>query len=303
MGRGAFAKRSLKKDTIVTGAPVQFYKDRSVFARQVPEALFVNYCYQPAGTKMLLYPYGPGVNVINHNHIEPNVKIIWSTHYMSHNPWLNLPLEQFWQMQYPGSIMFDYIALRDIKQGEELFIDYGIKWDNAWKQHVSNWKPYKNNTMSYTYIEEIDNKEPIRTVDEQKEKPYSSNLKTVCFTPNWRRDEYTTMKWTKPDYPYPNDLTYCNVLSRELNSITNEYIYNVSIMFDRLQPDELDQYKYIDTDIPHWAISFVDKPYMSDMHLPNAFRQPMDLPTNMIPKQWLKKGDNSNLRISSANKQ
>jgi SET domain len=289
MGRGAFAKRTLPKDTIVVAAPIQFFKHRQAFAKQIPEALFVNYCYQPPGTDMLLYPYGPGVNLINHGSgHQTNVQIRWSTHYMSHTPWLNLPDEQFWQMQYPGSIMFDYVAIRDIRPGEELFIDYGIEWEQAWKKHVEQWKPY-NDTYPYTYVEEMDTNQPYRTTKEQKRQPYASNLKSVCFTPNWNRDEYTTMNWTKPDYVYPTDLTYCNILERDYNQSSNEYIYNVSLLFNRLEPDEKDEKKYIDLNIPHWAISFVDKPYMSDMHLPNAFRHPMVLPSDMIPSQWLNK--------------
>jgi hypothetical protein len=285
MGRGAFAKRSLPKGSLVAPAPIQMFPRRKAFANQVPEALFVNYCFQPPGTNILLFPYGPGVNLINHGSGKiANVKVEWSTHYMSHTNWLDLPLDQFWNMNYPGAIIMDVIAIRDINVGEEIFLDYGSDWANAWQVHLDQWKPVNQST--YTYVEEIDRTQPFRTMEEQEKEPYSPNLKTVCFTPNWDRDEYTTMAWSRPLVPFPDGLVLCNLLSRQYNATSSEYEYKVSLLFDRLEPDREDQRLYTDTNVPHSAISFVDKPYMSDLHLRNAFRHPIGLPEISIPQHW-----------------
>ena len=287
MGRGAFARYDIPKNTIVAPAPVQIYYNRSAFAQQVPEALFVNYCFQPEGTNMLLFPYGPGVNLINHGSGEKaNVRVQWSHHYVSHATWLSLPYDQFQQMDYPGALLVEYIALREIEQGEELYLDYGSDWEEAWNTHVASWKPYEK-IKNYTYVEEINRTEPFRTIEEQKKEPYGPNLRTVCMTENWDRDAYTTMKWIKPSYDFPHSLIYCNLLKRYQNNVTDEWEYTVSLNFHPLEPDAADDKKYIDTNVPRWAISFADKPYMSDLHLPNAFRHTMALPTDMIPPQWI----------------
>jgi SET domain len=308
MGRSAFARYDIAEGTVVAPAPIQMFPNRSVFATQEPEALFVNYCFQPEGSDMLLFPYGPGVNLINHanDRSQINVRVEWSTHYMSHNQWLNLPLDQYWVMDYPGGLIMDIVATRDIQQGEELFMDYGTKWDSAWKEHVANWKPItgKAETKEYTYVDEIDRSQPFRTVDEQKSNPYPYNLKTVCWTPNWEREDNTRMEWVRPQAPleYPEGMLYCNIIKRtkkdnmtkiiEPNkigfntSIPDEYFYEVSLLFDRLDPDVDDKLLYIDFNVPHSAISFVDKPYLSDLHLPNSFRHPIGLPDYMMPKLW-----------------
>jgi len=33
-------------------------------------------------------------------------------------------------------LSFEYVALRDIEEGEEIFMDYGEEWEDAWEQHV-----------------------------------------------------------------------------------------------------------------------------------------------------------------------
>jgi SET domain len=284
MGRGAFATRALKVDTRVAPAPIQVFSDRAVFAQQVPEAQFINYCFA-IGDKLLLYPYGPGVNLINHAPAgKANVRVQWSRHTMHHGTWLDLPLSQFLQMDYPGGLILDVIALRDIEQGEELFMDYGPAWEQAWVKHLETWKP---SDLSYVYPQDVDTKtQPFRTVEEQKKEPYADNLATVCWTNNWERQIGTKMKWTRPTkFDWPEGVTFCHIVSR--TSEKGEYVYEVALHFGLDDPGSPDNRDYIDTHVPHSAIALVDKPYRSDLHLANSFRQPLELPADMIPKQWL----------------
>jgi len=37
--------------------------------------------------------------------------------------------------------MLEFVASRDIQPGEEVFIDYGEEWQNAWDEHVKKWEP------------------------------------------------------------------------------------------------------------------------------------------------------------------
>jgi hypothetical protein len=300
MGRGAFARRALQRGELVAPAPLQTFPDRSVFAKQIPEALFVNYCIQPAGTNLLLFPYGPGVNLINHDSKNPNVALRWSNHASHHHHWLSLPLEQLWEVVYPGGLLLEVVALRNIKRGEELYLDYGEDWEAAWNEHAATWKPVKG-ADDYVYGADMDRTQPFRTVEEQKTSPYPANLQTVCNTDNWDRDEYTTLKWKPPRFGWPEGVTYCNILKRTkvkrsegLKSAATtqgetgeeEYVYEVSLNFHSMDPDREDKLKYIDTHVPHSEISFVDKPYQSDLHLPNAFRHPIGLPEHLVPETW-----------------
>lgn len=284
MGRGAFAKRAMRKGTLVAPAPIQTYRSRADFKGRkddYPEALFVNYCIQPEGMDMMFYPYGPGVNLINHSHENPNVALRWSTSALHHKQWLDLPIDQFLKIDYPGALLMEIYALTDIAEGEELFLDYGVAWENAWKKHVKSWAPPR--AKDYVYPADMDLTQPFRTIEEQEKEPYPSNLQTVCFDNNWDRDEDTVMNWKEPRQ-WPEGLVYCHILSRKKNS-KGSHVYEVSLGFD-YKPHELDDKRYIDRNVPQNAISFVDKPYKSDMHLKNGFRHPIVMPDHMVPRQW-----------------
>ena len=95
MGRGAFATRFLTKGTVVSPAPLEITKSRKAFeydSKQEPEPLFVNYNFYVGD--MLLFPYGPGVNLINHSSKSPNVGLRWSSSKFHHNQWLKLTKDE-----------------------------------------------------------------------------------------------------------------------------------------------------------------------------------------------------------------
>ena len=39
-----------------------------------------------------------------------------------------------------AGLMLELMAITDIEKDEEIYIDYGAKWDEAWADHVQNWK-------------------------------------------------------------------------------------------------------------------------------------------------------------------
>ena len=59
--------------------------------------------------------------------------------------------------------------------GEELFLDYGDRWQQAWDAHVNNWEPPKD-AEKYVYPEMMDDTETLRTVKEQKTDPYPESV-------------------------------------------------------------------------------------------------------------------------------
>ena len=56
-GRGAFASRSLRAGQLISPAPLQTYV-RDAFVVDGKESILVNYCFQPQGSDIMLFPYG-----------------------------------------------------------------------------------------------------------------------------------------------------------------------------------------------------------------------------------------------------
>merc|ERR1712048_952430 len=89
-GRGAFATRLISKGDIVAPAPMlhiqksnlHMYKDRSSngIIDHWGEQLLLNYCYGNPRSSLLLFPYSPVTNFINHNfeRSKVNSRIQWS---------------------------------------------------------------------------------------------------------------------------------------------------------------------------------------------------------------------------------
>ena len=59
-------------------------------------------------------------------------------------------MDDFWKMDYPGALTLEVYALRDIAADEELFLDYGQAWSQAWQQHVGRWVPV-DHASRYVY--------------------------------------------------------------------------------------------------------------------------------------------------------
>ena len=264
MGRGAFATRFLPRGTIVSPAPLQLTKRRSAFDYDPTtevEPLFVNYNFYVG--EMLLFPYGPGVNLINHSSKNPNVGLQWSSSKFHHTEWLQLSLDELWTAATPGGLILEVVALRDIQPGEELFLNYGKEWEAAWNRHVQTWKPVKG-ASEYVYPASMDETAPLRTVEELKTNPYPSNLMTVCETPDETRSESRIVKWY-PKYEFPFRMVVCHVLERTENKHGDD-VYKVMLDWDGIEYDESipEQKRYIDYNVPRKAIRFVDKPNQSD---------------------------------------
>ena len=131
-------------------------RDRVDRSTMIAEELLLNYAYGHPDSPMLLVPNAPMANFINHGgKEEANVQIRWpeplsktgrlfewaytrskediyddNFESTNHNAWLkDHPIDV---MEKSGRLAFEYVALRDIKDGEEIMIDYGDLWDDAW---------------------------------------------------------------------------------------------------------------------------------------------------------------------------
>lgn len=163
----------------------------------------------------------------------------------------------------PGGLILEVVALRDIQPGEELFLDYGKDWEEAWNKHVKHWKPIEG-ASDYVYPASMDETAPIRTVEEQKTQPYPANLMTVCNTPDEHRKHSNVVKWYSK-YEFPFRMVVCHILERTEDKHGDE-VYKVMLDWDTIIYDESipEEERYIDLNVPREAIRFVDKPNMSD---------------------------------------
>jgi hypothetical protein len=295
MGRGAFVKRAMEFGQVVAPAPMQLFPDRSVFQDTIPEQLFINYCFQPRNSNMVLYPYGQGVNLINHSRQHANVFLRWSSKSTNHLSWLDMSVDQLFRLAKPGGLILEVVALRPIAAGEELFLDYGEEWEDAWNEHISNWRPVSG-ADKYVYPAEMDESVQLLTMAEQKAQPYADNLITMCVVSDKRRaSKNEPIVWREPDRDWWRSLAFCHILDREMGP-SGEYVYIISALLDyrtyrketTLEYNEnipLEQL-YIETGVPRRAIRFVEKPYKDDEHLLNAFRHPIGFPDELTPDAW-----------------
>ena len=99
--------------------------------------LLLNYCYGHPDSELLLVPYAPIINFINHDGKNPNTMIRWVHDVAA--PYFDLhPIEVL--EKDGGTLRMEFVAIRDIGPDEEITIDYGSDWEDAWKKYKKEQK-------------------------------------------------------------------------------------------------------------------------------------------------------------------
>jgi hypothetical protein len=342
-GRGAFASKPIKKGSVLAHSPVLPLprkelkyirkKERKKKDAVWKDQLLLNYCFGHRNSSVLLYPYGSFVNFINHAPKDggseaANVRVQWSEklcqNYSTSVHGLDLRTltpSQLWNRPSPEGLVLEYIALRNIHPNEEILLDYGSAWSNAWDTHVEMWKqdPLNNdggldamaqsnsNDYSPAYIME-DVVSNLRTAEEQLTFPYQDNIFTACFyryeRPETNNEVKSSTKTLNEATPWKmsrglfemTNLRPCKVISREpaIDRHTGQQGKNFYTAIIQNRPGLAENeripkgVKHIVSGIPREAFRFVDKPYSSDEHLDDAFRHPIGLDeTRIFPEAWL----------------
>jgi len=329
-GRGAFATRDLDRGSIVAPVPVVPITKREALdisrIKQVSETQYVtahlkqlllNYCFGHPKSSVLLFPYSPIVSLINHARgvKTPNVRLQWSSSNQQHEI---LTLEDLREINRQGTyhkstggLLLELVALEEIKNGEEIVMDYGQVWEDAWQQHVQSWTPYEK-----AYAPAFAADEGITILSTQKEledKPNPSNLITSCFY-RYHKDDpalhargdparnISSAPWQlQPGIFELRNLRPCTIMQRtEVDNTQDDssddedkepsYYYTV-VVRNRygLHADERVPlgHVHIATQVPRRAIRFTDKIYTTDQHLEGAFREPIGLGDDIFPQQWM----------------
>lgn len=294
-GRGAFATRRIPKGALVAPAPLIHipnatrmimydalpYNDEGLLERNasapVHQQLLLNYCFgHTRDSDVLLSPYGVVVNLINHDGKSPNTKIEWSKN-MRHPEWLEQGWESMNQVYHSG-LSFDFIALRDIAEGEEITIDYGADWQAAWDAHVENWKPKASN---YKAAHEWNDNQDI-PLPTMQEGGYADNLKL------WVHGLYVELAGHATDSEYLRALIMDRFLNRD-----GEMRYTVQLFYAQDSDDVKDftaiEYQQILWSIPRDALVFDDLPYTRDHSQFWSFRHAIGIPDAIFPEKWKRK--------------
>jgi SET domain len=310
---GAFATRFLPKETIVAQLPMIHVTNRSRFniyglskdkdGRYMPynntiigKQLLLNYCYGHGESSLLLCPYGPMNSYVNHNQSLANIRLQWGRPESgNHMPSLLQSNIEKLESDSTAKLAMELVAIRDIEEGEELFLDYGDEWEAAWQLHVQTWQPIPN---SETYLSaaqlEHDQLTRLRIVFEEIERPiYPTSLQIKCDTSISHHPDQVKSNFyngTLDHFLWKTDSEWwpCTILRYHLDEETGDYLYTVHLYTYR--DDQADSLSYVNSnlieDVPRRAIHFVDKPYTSDAHLPNAFRHDIRISDNIFPRAW-----------------
>lgn len=307
-GRGAFASRFIPEGGLVAPGPLLHIANRTALniyemghtgnrdpSNQIGMQLVLNYCFGNKQSTVILCPYTSPSAYINHSSESPNVKVVWSKDSTpNHNPgWLEENVKFLKNNDYIG-LSIDYIATREIQPGEEVFLDYGPEWDEAWNDYMKKWTPPPD---SDEYVPAASLEEPYRTEEEELLKPYSDNIVFYCaygYEQGMPEGVYNWVdEWYELFAPYP-----CEIESREARGVDSDgntmYYYEV-VMLDE---SEIIEGMVIKTavipegeehtmiNVPGYAIDVRDRQYTKDEFIDNAFRHEMIMPDDIFPDDW-----------------
>jgi hypothetical protein len=291
-GRGAFANRFIPKGGLVAPAPLIHIPDMAVLKMFLPKdtdepgkvapdrdgpatfQLILNYCFGHQHSTLVLCPYGLLTAFINHSADKPNTKIQWSKE-MRHPQWRDQAIDE-WADEYHTGLSLDFVALRDIKEDEEILIDYGSAWQSAWQKHVDEWVPRENYIPAFELNEMSDIE--YRTPEDRDYK--------VDGVAIWCRAWYVNRFVKKSQHD-----SECRILKKlGDDSYLVQFWEDANDDFERTTTPSPGKIWW---DVPSDAFVFADLPYFRDQHQLNTFRYPMMMPDEMFPEVWKNREENS----------
>ncbi|KAL3781644.1 hypothetical protein HJC23_008547 [Cyclotella cryptica] len=313
-GRGAFASRFIPKGGLVAPGPLLHIPNKTALniyeidphtemrdtSRIYGKQLILNYCFGHRKSTLLLCPYTSPSAYINHNSESPNARVVWAregTPNFQHD-WLNDDIDFLKTMEIIG-LSVDFIATRDIQPGEEVFIDYGQEWEEAWNAYIKVWKRPAGSQNYFAGSElQSDLSIPLRTSLEQQTEPYSDNVVFYCHYEYYQGWPDGIWNWEATFEELP--LYPCKITSRKYDIDKDgnvQYHYNATMLTssevvgsnlvipagDAIPDGET----HTMTDIPRSAIEARDKMYSKNEYMPNSFRHEMMMPDDMFPASWI----------------
>jgi hypothetical protein len=332
-GKGVIAQRPIDEGDIVAPASLLQITNRDALRMPAFEGkewqLLLNYCIGRDDSSLLLCP---NTNAILFNHCsdrrpehpcgkenKPNAKYQWAKWDEATDEWLNMTIGEMEEKGGRG-LSLEIVATRDIEEGEEVFVDYGVSWESAWAQHVDNWEPPVYENQEWTSAKKL-NEElgPLKIAPSLGAKHVISDsrevLLTGCFyyeddTDFWTDFSDSDDSWRQMtldevvdkygrdygnEYEVIEDETYsdgsfwpCVIIDND-DSSSEEVTYTVRIIQPTFQEETVWEEKKLPriiSNYPRSSIRHFYVPYKSDIHLPGAFRHHIELPSELFPTIW-----------------
>jgi hypothetical protein len=309
-GRGAFSKRTVPAGHVITPSPVIHF-DRSqteimeqairlddvipvnrkhgirYTANVTGQQLLLNYCYGSRDSNILLLPYAPGFNFINHSREKANAVVRWSL--SGAKGLLDRDANLLTGTSAVKGLLIEVVAVRDIAPGEEILMDYGNEWTAAWEKHVRKWKsPPDTDYVSAADYKRMYGQGIIRTQAEQVTKPYPVSLRTACF---FMADIHFTgdtreVEWENDNF---DCLRPCEVKERSgagVDTLYTALVYPMEIAEEPNNCGHIPKEGVLVSRLPVSGVGLVDRPYSTDVHLKSAFRHEIGVPDGFFPEKW-----------------
>ena len=281
--------------------------------------LLWNYVYGHPNTSLVFFPYTSAINLINHNGTHPNVKLQWS---QNHNPPLHTLTSPNELLQNPRTFLIEVIATRDIQEGEEVVLDYGMSWQEAWEtylqQHMHLQQPIQDGTINHQdssssnddtlSVWQLNEQEVLRTLQDDGDNYYPPHVLVLCWIDYDADKGYTAMHnglevrhytWQKKNIDF-NDFgtgRQCQLLSRHQHHSGVER-YSV-VLATRSQHRSTTTTTKASAQsspsiesivvqfVPRRAIQLVRQPYNATQFQRSAFRHYIQLPDDFaLPEIW-----------------
>mmetsp|Transcript_8650 Transcript_8650/g.21694 ORF Transcript_8650/g.21694 Transcript_8650/m.21694 type:complete len:707 (+) Transcript_8650:194-2314(+) len=313
-GRGAFAKHSIKEGELVAPVPLIHVQEKTytIFegkvaikkcqrhdnnqthhyvnvadqSKPVHHQLLLNYCFGHRESSILLCPYGHLTSLVNHDGMDPNTKVVWAKDSeMTHPEWRRKPIQE-WAYEETAGLSFNYVALRDIEEREEITIDYGSEWSKAWSDHR---RRRRRSRASYVPAAELNERFDIPAVRDQRYSMDHSNHGVFMYC----RLEF--LEWSGIDDLVQNtsqkqlldwsghEIRRCRIRQK------NEDERYLTEVVDRLDDGHNMTTEFIVAvafAFPREALYFEDIPYQRDHHQRWSFRHDMRISDDLFPKAW-----------------
>lgn len=138
-GRGVFASRAFAEGEVVSISPVLILP-RHLLERPESNTVMLNYAVSANGTDVAILPIGTGAMINNGRTDKANVKLEWyewSTHTSGGRPaaLTSRTIDELDESPF-SALDVSYRATRDIAKDEEILLDYGAEWSEAWEHYL-----------------------------------------------------------------------------------------------------------------------------------------------------------------------
>ena len=338
-GQGGFAQRTVRAGELVAPAPLLQIMDRDALTLYAEDGtpngtqLILNYCFGHSQSTLLLCPNTNAV-LINHcstrtrecGPLGPNAQYRWATGWdPSSDAWRKISFEDLAAQEVRG-LAFEVVALRDIRPGEEVFIDYGPEWERAWSEHVGQWKPASLPDQWPDQKHWVSAKEANEDMGPVLQELVSGDLRETVRHPylftgcqywetrqdvhpvyarprDWKsmNDEEILDLYSDPGdrfcdgehrlYRYHRDASHwpCTVLKH--NAEDDTYVVRIHpAPWASSDPDDLpwdaNGLPRLLRNFKRDSIHYFVQPFSSDQHLKGVFRHDIRIRDEMFPEQW-----------------